>query len=148
MRSRCDGSMLAWTLNTKPENGASSGRGRAPSASARGSAAGTRSTTASSSMPHAEVGERRAEERRAWTAAPEEQLDVEVGADLVEQLDLVEGGVPRLALLGRGPLGVDDLLGGLGGAAGGPGEADEPPVAAVDDAAEVAGDADRPGDGA
>ncbi len=46
MRSRCDVSMLAGTLNTNPENGASSGP--PPSSSGRGAGEGTRSTTASS----------------------------------------------------------------------------------------------------
>ena len=64
----------------------------------------------------------------------------------LEQLELVGGVGPGLALLGGGPLGVDDLLGRLGRAAGGAGEADELAGAPVDDAAEVAGDAHRPGD--
>ena len=50
MRSRWDGSMLAWTLKTKPAKGASRGRGT-PSSPVRGVGDGTRSTTASSSMP-------------------------------------------------------------------------------------------------
>jgi hypothetical protein len=49
-RSRWAGSMLAATLNTNPENGAPSGR-RSPSAVSRGSGGGTRSTTASNSLP-------------------------------------------------------------------------------------------------
>ena len=48
MRSRCDRSMFAWTLNTKPENGASSGHGL-PFSSSRALGAGARSMSASSS---------------------------------------------------------------------------------------------------
>ena len=55
-------------------------------------------------------------------------------------------GDPGVALLGGGPLGVDDLLGRVGGAAGRAGEAGEVAGAPVDHAAEVAGDAHRPGD--
>ena len=47
-RSRCAGSMLACTLNTSPENGASTARS-SPSTSARGLGAGARSHMASSS---------------------------------------------------------------------------------------------------
>ena len=47
-RSRWAGSMLAWTLNTRPENGAATGRW-APSTSARGVGAGASSHIASSS---------------------------------------------------------------------------------------------------
>ena len=108
---------------------------------------GTRSTTASSSLRTPKLVS--AEPKNAGVdSAAEEQLDVEVGPDLVEQLDLVLAlrptpRPPRSAAA----LGVDDLLGRLGGAAGDAGEAGELPVAAVDDPAEVAGDADRPGDG-
>ena len=48
MRSRCALSMLACTLNTKPANGSSSGRG-SPSTSSRAAGGGTSSITVSSS---------------------------------------------------------------------------------------------------
>ena len=144
MRSRWDGSMLACTLNTKPEKGASSGRGT-PSTSSRGDGEGTSSTTASSSLrtPKLVSADPKNTGRRL---GGEERLAVELGAGAVEQVDLVECVRPRRALLGRGPIGADDLLGGLGGASRDAGEAGEPAVAAVDHAPEVAGDADRPRD--
>ena len=49
-RSRCDGSMLACTLNTNAENGSSILRA-APSTSSRGDGGGASSTMPSSSMP-------------------------------------------------------------------------------------------------
>ena len=75
-----------------------------------------------------------------------EHLGVDVGADRSEQFDLLDGvGVrPPLLLLGLGR--GDDLLGRLARTAGGAGVADEAVVLPVDDAAEVAGDAHRPGD--
>ncbi len=69
MRSRCLGSMLAWILNTKPENFGSSGCHRRASRPARGSGGGDSSTTASSKRLHAEVVHRRAEEHRRLLAA-------------------------------------------------------------------------------
>ena len=67
MRSRWEGSMLACTLNTNPENGASSGRGT-PSTSARGAGDGTRSTTASSSLRTPKLV--RAEPKKTGVASP------------------------------------------------------------------------------
>ena len=51
---------------------------------AAATAAGARSMTASSSMPHTEVGQRRADEHRRRLAG-EERRQVDVGADRVEQ---------------------------------------------------------------
>ena len=102
MRSRWERSMLACTLNTNAENGASSGRGL-PSTSARGVGGGREVDDRVEQHAHAEVGERRAEEHRRRLAG-EERLQVEVGADRVEQVELVVGRLgPRVALLGRGP---------------------------------------------
>ena len=111
MRSRCDGSMLACTLNTKPENGRVERAGLAVDVERGASAAGTRSTTRVEQLAHAEVGEGRAEEHRRRLAG-EERLDVEVGADAVEQVELVlRRSAQAVALLGGGPVGVDELLG-------------------------------------
>ncbi len=145
MRSRWDGSMLACTLNTNPENGESSGRGT-PSTSGRGAGAGNRSTTASSSLRTPKLvsaepnstGVASAARKALTSSSPTVPSSRSTSAAAV---------VPRRALLGRGPLGVDQLLGRLGGAAGDAGEAGELVGAPVDHAAEVAGDADRPGDG-
>ena len=95
----------------------------------------------------AEVGQRGAEERRASTRRRGTSLTSRSAPTSSSSVELVGGRAsrrrpPRLG----GPVGVDELLGRLGGAAGRAGEADEVAVAAVDDAAEVAGDADRPGD--
>ena len=118
-----------------------------PSTSSRGAGAGARSMTASRSMAHPEVGERGADEHGGDDPG-QEGLLVEVGADGVEQRELLVGLAPRRALLDRGPLGVDDLLGCLGRAPRAVrGEAHEVARAAVDHPAEVAGDADRPGHG-
>jgi hypothetical protein len=91
----------------------------------------------------AEVGQRRADEQRRGVAG-EVRLDVEIGADGVEQADLVLRRLPRRALLGRRNVVRNELLGRQRGTAIGAGEADVLAGAAVDDAAEVAGDADRP----
>ena len=96
-------------------------------------------------QPDAEVGQRRPEEGRRQLA-PQEQLLVVAGADALEQVQLLDRVRPGRALLAGGPLGRDDLLGGLGGAAGDAGEAHELVAPAVDHPAEVAGDADRPRD--
>src|SRR5690606_16105669 len=72
---------------------------------------------------------------------------VEVGRHPGQQVELRLSVLPGGALLGRGSIGVDELFGGDGGAARGAGEADELARAAVDDPAEVAGDADGPVDG-
>ena len=96
-----------------------------PSASGRGLGEGTRSMTASSSLRTPKLVS--AEPKNAGVdSAPTEQLDVEVGADLVEQARARRGpsshASPSSAAARSG---VDDLLGGLGGAAGGAGEAGE-----------------------
>jgi hypothetical protein len=123
MRSRCALSMLACTLNTNPENGAS--RARAPpSTSRRRAGRGTRSITASSSRRTPKLV--RAEPKNTGVVSPARNSLVVVGADLVEQLELLVGVGPQLALLGLGPGGVDVLLGGDRVAPpGGAGEADE-----------------------
>ena len=144
MRSRWEGSMLACTLNTKPENGASSGRGT-PSTSSRGAGRRHEVDHRVEQLAHAEVGERGAEEDRGRLRG-QEGLAVELGAGAVEQVELVAGRGPRGALLDLGPVGGDELLRRLGRAAGDPGEPGEGRVASVDHAAEVAGQADRPGD--
>ena len=109
-RSRCDGSMFAWTLNTNAENPASSGRAAAVDVDARRRRRGEVDDGVED-HPHAEVGQRRADEHRRRVAG-EERRQVDVGADGVEQPDLVLGGLPRRALLGGGDVGGHDLLGG------------------------------------
>ncbi len=71
MRSRCDGSMLAGHLEHERRERGRRGRAVALHVLA-GWGWGTRSTTASSSLPHAEVGERRTEERRRRLGPDEE----------------------------------------------------------------------------
>ena len=98
MRSRCDGSMLAATLNTNAENGASSGRGHALHVVARRGRRGEVDDGVEQEA-HAEVGQRRPEEHRRDLALAE-ALGVGVGPDLVEQRQLLPGGGPGRALLG------------------------------------------------
>ena len=144
MRSRWLGSMLACTLNTKAENGASSGRGT-PGVSSRGLRRRRQVDDRVEQQADAEVGERRPEEHRRHLALPEAVVVEPVG--VVEQLELVGGRASTRRPPRRRPRSrVEHLLAGLGGAAGGAGEAHVAVVAPVDDAAEVAGDADRPGD--
>ena len=146
MRSRWDGSMLACTLNTKPENGASSGARRRRRRRRGGWATGTRSTTASSSLRTPKLVS--AEPKNAGVdSAPRKSSTSRSAPTSSSRSSSSWAGVPGLALLGGRPLGVDELLGGLGGAAGDAGEAGEAAVAPVDDPPEVAGDAHRPGDG-
>jgi hypothetical protein len=111
--------MLAWTLNTNAENGASSGRG-CWSTSSRGRATG-QVDHGVEQHAHAEVGERRAEEHRGGLAGQERSWSR--SAPTASSRPISSGRPPGVALLGGGPLGVDDLLAGLGGAAGGAGEA-------------------------
>ena len=118
MRSRCDGSMLACTLNTNPENGASSGRGVAVDV-------GRGRRAAAPGRPR----------RRAACRTPKlvsaEPKNTGVGLAGQERLRRRGRRRPRRAARARpGPsaqaspssaaaaLGVDDLLGRLGGAAG------------------------------
>ncbi len=94
--------------------------------------------------PDAEVGQRRPEQHgRAHPGA--EGVHVEDGADLVEQLQLLQGGPPGVALLAGRPLGGHPLLDRAGRAAGGAAEPGERAVRPADEAAEVARGADRPG---
>ena len=143
-RSRCDLSIEAWTLNTSPENGDSMARA-SPDADGRGEGGGRQLDQRVQQPGHADVGQRRAEHHRRRDAGLE-GLDVEVGADLAEQLELLGGALPVHALLGGGRVGVEALLGGLRGAVGGAGEPAHGAVGALDEAVEVPGDPDRPGD--
>ena len=136
--------MLACTLKAKAENGASSARGRPVDVVARHRRRGQVDHRVEQ-QAHPEVRERRSEEHgRDLTLV--EALDLRVGADLVEQRQLVGGCRPRVALDLGGLLRGEHLLAGLGRATGRAGEADVLAGAPVDHAAEVAGDADRPRD--
>ena len=145
MRSRWDGSMLACTLNTNPENGASSGRGR-PSTSGRATGRGTRSMTASSSLRTPKLVSAEPKNMGVDSRA-EEQLHVDVGAHLVEQGRARPGPPPTPR-----PSSAAACSGGTtsSGASVAPRAARvkrvKSAVTAIDDPAEVAGDADRPGD--
>ena len=103
-RSRCDGSMFAWTLNTNAEKGPSSGRGRAVVVDPRRRRRGEVDDGVEDHA-HPEVGQRRADEHRRRVAG-EERRQVDVGADGVEQADLVGRRLPGGALLGRGDVGA------------------------------------------
>ena len=100
-RSRCDGSMLAWTLKTNAENGALEGRGSPSSIEPRRRRRGQLDDRVEQHA-HAEVGQRRADEHRRRLAG-EERRQVDVGADRVEQRGLVERGppAPTRVVLGR-----------------------------------------------
>ena len=93
--------------------------------------------------PDPEVRQRRAEQH-GGAGAGGEGLRVEDGADLVQQRQLLYGGLPRPALLTCRPLGRDVLRDRAPGSAGRPVEPGERARRAVDEAAEVARDADRP----
>jgi hypothetical protein len=96
--------------------------------------------------PHAEVGQRRAEHDRRRLPG-KERRHVDVGADLGQQLELLQGGVVDLALALAGLLLVGEaLLQGLLGAARPPGVGGVLAGGPLDQAAEVAGDAHRPVD--
>ena len=88
---------------------------------------------------HAEVGQRRPDEHRRRLAG-EERRQVDVGADRVEQVALVERGLSTPSCPPPPPrdVDVDRLLGAADRAAGGAGEPGELAGAAVDHAAEVA----------
>ena len=70
IRSRCAGSMLACTLNTRPENGASTGRG-SPLMSARSAGRRAELGHGVEQPADAEVRQRRAEQHRARHAGQE-----------------------------------------------------------------------------
>ena len=70
---------------------------------------------------------------------------IQVGPDLAQQGNFLNGLPPRLALLGGCLLGRHRLFAGDRGAARGAVEAGVLVALAVEDAAEIAGDADRPG---
>ena len=142
MRSRWLRSMLACTLNTNAEHGSSRWRGL-PSMSARGVGAGSEVDDRIEEMADTEVGECRSREHGRRLAG-EERRQVDVGADRVEQVAVVGRLGPLVALLRRGPGGVDVLLGRDLRAAGGAGEPGEHARAAVDHAAQVAVRSDRP----
>ena len=135
--------MFACTLKTNPENGESRGR-TSPLASRRGPGGGTRSTTASRSLRTPKLVS--ADPKKVgvdW--APRNSSSSSSAPTSSSSASSSTAVGPGLALLGLGPVGLDDLLGRLGGTPGHAGEAGEEPVAAVDDAPEVAGDAHRPG---
>ena len=148
MRSRCAGSMLAWTLNTKAENGLSSSRGSSLRSS-RGDGDGASSMTASSSRRTPKLVSADPDEHRRRLTG-EERRQVDVGADRVEQRALVEGRLPGRAVIraafgtGRGDIG--GLLGSGRCAAGRSGEPGVPTGAAIDQPVEVFAAADRPRD--
>ena len=139
MRSRWALSMLAWTLKTNPAKGASSGPWLAVHVLA---GRGRRDLVDDGveQQPDAEVGQRRTEEHRRGLTG-QEQLLVVVGS--LEEVELVGGGGPRVALVDRGTFGVHQLLRCLGGPPGGAGEANELVGPAIDHATEVTGDARR-----
>ena len=93
IRSRCAGSMLAWILNTKPENFGSSGCDACASASRRGSGAGDSSTTRVEQLLHAEVVDRRAEEHRRLLAG-QVGVQVEGVRRAAHQFDLARAARP------------------------------------------------------
>lgn len=98
-------------------------------------------------QPYTDVGNGRAEEHGRGPARQERLLVVR-GAGDPQQLQLLHRLVPVRAVLGRRPLGRDRLLDGLLGAAQGAGVAQHPPGRSyVDQAAQIPGVADRPGDG-
>ena len=106
--------------------------------------AGARSTRVSSSAPTPKL--ETAEAKSTGVVTPSRNSDCSWSWPLAcEQLDLLDGLLPGVALAGQRGLGGQRLLGGDGGAAGGAGEAAVGAVRAVQHAAEVAGDADRPG---
>ena len=100
-RSRCAGSMFAWTLNTKAEKPASSGRD-SPSSVSRGAGRRREVDDGVEDHPHAEVGQRRADEHGRRVAG-EERRHVDVGTDGVEQGQLVDRRRPVGALARRPP---------------------------------------------
>ena len=91
----------------------------------------------------AEVEHGRAEQHRGALRG-QEAVDVVAGSGLGEQLALLLGLHEGVALQGDRRVGVQVLLGGDGGTAVGAGEAQVAAGGDVQDAAEVAGDADRP----
>ena len=114
MRSRWLGSMLACTLKAKAENGASSGRGT-PDVSSRGCGDGARSTTASSSRRTPKLVS--ADPKNTGDTSPLRKRSSSMPVGVVEQLELVGGRAPRVALRGGRLLAGQHLLAGLGGAA-------------------------------
>ena len=144
IRSRWARSMPACTLNTRPEVGASSGRGL-PSASSRGSGAGARSTSASSSR--ATPTPVSAAPNSTGVALPARKSFSSNSAPISrQQRQLVLRRRPELRL-GRGDLRLGHHLGVRpGGAARGAGEPGELPGRALDQPAQLARDPDRPGD--
>ena len=87
MRSRWLGSMLAWTLNTKPETLGSVGSiGRGSAGCGRGG--GAQAASASRSSLHAEIVVGRAEEHRRQMAGAI-ALEIEGGIARAHQLDIL-----------------------------------------------------------
>ena len=147
MRSRCDGSMLACTLNTKPENGASSGRGYAVDVGSR-AGRGREVDDGVEQLAHAEVGEGRAEEHGRRLAGEEQPSMSSVGPDLrrAARARRPPGSTASPSSVGRARSASTSSSGASVAPRAVAGEAGELAVAAVDHAPEVAGDADRPGD--
>ena len=141
-RSRWRGSMFAWTLKTRPENGASIARG-APSASRRACGDGARRSSASSSRPTPKFDT--AEPKKtgvAWPSAKSAGSSVPPApsSSSSSSAATVHDSPSRAAACS----GLHELLGRALGAARGPREAMKRAGRAVDDAAKVARDADRP----
>ena len=95
-------------------------------------------------LAHPEVCHGRAEKGRGGFVG-QERFDVQVGADLGQQLDLLLGGFPGQALFPGRSLRVDDLFRGNLRASSDAGVAGVAAVAPIQDAPEVTGETDRPG---
>ena len=97
-------------------------------------------------LAYAEVGKRRT--KKCWGGlSTNKQFDVKIGTNFIEQRDAIKGGLPRIALIDRSLRGVNNFLWCFGCATGHASEASKQTIAAIDDAAEVASDANRPRDG-
>ena len=146
-RSRCAVSIPACTLNTTALNGSVTSRGL-PLMSSRPRGGGANSTQGVEDLADTEVEHRGREDHRGRLAG-EEHLLVVVLAAAREQFALLGGGRPtRRPRVGERRVGVHELFGGDLRAACGTGEADVlaclTVLAASQQAAEVAGDADGP----
>ena len=94
---------------------------------------------------YTEVGECRTEEDGGRDARTERFI-IMIGSGGFEQILLVDGSLPGRTFLDCSTLRCDEFFGCFGGTAGGAGEADVVARTAIKHAAEVARDADRPGD--
>ena len=148
MRSRCDGSMLAWTLNTKAENGLSSARG-ASSRSSRGDGDGASSMTASSSSRTPKlVSADPTNTGVDWPARNDgRSTSAPIASSSEHSSSAAFHAVPCSALPCRaGDVDVAGLLGCRRRAARRAGEPGVPPGAAIDQSLELLAVADRPRD--